>query len=268
MPLIDKYRTERQFGLLVGAVFALVGALWLWRGRFSGVSHAFVAVGTALFLLGLVLLGIEIFLIPGFGVLGISGVLLILAGLGLATVYSIVEQNGGCIFVDTSMGRGTTFRIYLPRIDEVVETPAVQAPKAKLEQASETILLVEDELGLRTVVDESLRQEGYRVLLAANGMDALDVAAQHQGPIQLLITDVIMPFVSGPELAQSLKALRPETRVLYISGYTADKFADYPKLDPDLALLQKPFKLGDLAQKVRDLLNEKAENPRSKQKLA
>jgi len=86
-------------------------------------------------------------------------------------------------------------------------------------------------------------------------MDALDVAAKYQEPIQLLITDVIMPSVSGPQLAQSLKALRPETRVLYISGYTADKFADYPELDPELALLQKPFKLVDLGQKVRDVLN-------------
>jgi PAS domain S-box-containing protein len=181
-------------------------------------------------------------------------------GLGLATVYSIVDQNGGCIFVDTSIGRGTTFKVYLPRIDEVPDAPVVQAAPAKAAaQVSGTVLLVEDELGLRTVVDESLRQEGYSVLLAANGMDALDVAARHQGPIQLLITDVIMPFVSGPQLAQSLKALRPETRVLYISGYTADKFADYPKLDPDLALLQKPFKLVDLAQKVRDLLNENRE---------
>jgi two-component system cell cycle sensor histidine kinase/response regulator CckA len=189
-------------------------------------------------------------------------------GLGLATVYSIVEQNGGCIFVETGLGSGTTFKIYLPRVDAVAETPAVvQAAPEKPERASETVLLVEDELGLRTVVDESLRQEGYRVLLAANGMDALEVAAQHEGPIQLLITDVIMPFVSGPELAHSLRTLRPETRVLYISGYTADKFADHPMVDPDLALLQKPFKLVDLAQKVRDLLSERAEkpNPRSVQ---
>jgi len=183
-------------------------------------------------------------------------------GLGLATVYSIVEQSGGCIFVDTGLGSGTTFKIYLPRVDAVTETPVVaQAAPAKPERASETVLLVEDELGLRTVVDESLRQEGYRVLLAANGMDALEVAAQHEGPIQLLITDVIMPFVSGPELAHSLRELRPETRVLYISGYTADKFADHPMVDPDLALLQKPFKLVDLAQKVRDLLSERAEKP-------
>jgi len=183
-------------------------------------------------------------------------------GLGLATVYSIVEQSGGCIFVDTGVGSGTTFKIYLPRVDAVAETPAVvPVAPAKSERASETLLLVEDEVGLRTVVDESLRQEGYRVLLAANGMDALEVAAQHEGPIQLLITDVIMPFVSGPELAQSLRTLRPETRVLYISGYTADKFADHPRVDPDLALLQKPFKLVDLAQKVRDLLNERAERP-------
>jgi CheY-like chemotaxis protein len=176
-------------------------------------------------------------------------------GLGLATVYAIVEQAGGSILVDTGLGNGTTFTIYLPRVDEVAEVLAAQTAPTKRERSFGTILLVEDELGLRSVIDESLRQEGYTVLLAENGMDALDVAAKYQEPIQLLITDVIMPSVSGPQLAQSLKALRPETRVLYISGYTADKFADYPELDPELALLQKPFKLVDLWQKVRDVLN-------------
>ncbi len=181
-------------------------------------------------------------------------------GLGLATVYGIVEQNGGSILVNTAVGKGSTFKIYLPRIAEVAETPAVTTAPAKPVRASGTILLVEDEMGLRSVIDESLRQWGYRVLLASNGMEALEVAAEHKGPIQLLITDVIMPFISGPQLAQSLKPLRPEIRVLYISGYTADKFADYPELDPHLALLQKPFKLVDLAQKVRDLLNESRES--------
>jgi PAS domain S-box-containing protein len=183
-------------------------------------------------------------------------------GLGLATVYGIVEQSGGCIVVDTAVGEGTAFTIYFPRTDEVAKLPALTV-LAKPTPASGTVLLVEDELGLRTVVDESLRQEGYSVLLAANGMDALQVAQRYQGPIQLLITDVIMPFVSGPELAQSLRALRPETRVLYMSGYTADKLADHPTLDPDLALLQKPFKLSDLAQKVRDLLDDGRPKPRS-----
>ncbi len=187
-------------------------------------------------------------------------------GLGLATVYSIVEQSDGCILVETGLGKGTSFRIYLPRVDELAEVASVQAAPTKSAQSSGTILLVEDELGLRSVIDESLRQEGYTVLLAANGMDALDVAAKHQGPIQLLITDVIMPSVSGPQLAQSLKTLRPETRVLYISGYTADKFADYPELDPELALLQKPFKLGELGQKVRDVLN--VEDVSAKQTVA
>jgi PAS domain S-box-containing protein len=184
-------------------------------------------------------------------------------GLGLATVYGIVDQNGGCIFVDTSLGKGTTFKIYLPRVDEVAEASVVEfAPQPS--PASETILLVEDELRLRTVVDESLRQEGYQVLLAANGVEALQVATRHQGPIQLLITDVIMPFMSGPELAESLKRMRAETRVLYISGYTADKFADYPKLDPALALLQKPFTLVALRRKVRDLLSESRETAAAK----
>jgi len=184
-------------------------------------------------------------------------------GLGLATVYGIVEQSDGCIVVDTAPGEGTTFTIYLPRTDEVTKAPSPQPALAKPMLGSETVLLVEDELALRTVVDDSLRLEGYNVLLASNGLDALHVAEGYQGPIQLLITDVIMPFVSGPELAQSLKTLRPETRVLYMSGYTADKLADHPKLDPALALLQKPFKLDDLAQKVRDLLNDnRAEAPK------
>jgi two-component system, cell cycle sensor histidine kinase and response regulator CckA len=187
-------------------------------------------------------------------------------GLGLATVYGIVEQSSGCIVVDTALGEGTAFTIYLPRTDEVVKAPAAQAPTVKPAPASGTVLLVEDELGLRTVVDESLRQEGYSVLLAANGMDALQVAERYQGTIQLLITDVIMPFVSGPELAESLKVLRPETRVLYMSGYTADKLADHPTLDRDLALLQKPFRLADLAEKVRDLLGGRQRpQPRSLQ---
>jgi PAS domain S-box-containing protein len=183
-------------------------------------------------------------------------------GLGLATVYGIVEQSSGCIVVDTAPGEGTTFTIYLPRTDEAVSsTPEMpvtgQLGWAKPGLVSATVLLVEDELALRGFVDESLRQEGYTVLLAANGLDALRVAERYKGPIHLLITDVIMPFVSGPELARSLKLLRPELRVLYMSGYTADKLADHPKLDPDLALLQKPFRLADLAQKVRDLLNDK-----------
>jgi len=177
-------------------------------------------------------------------------------GLGLATVYGIVEQSGGCIVVDTAAGEGTTFTVYFPRTDEVPKAPAVLPVMSELEPASGTILLVEDELALRMVVDDSLRQEGYSVLVAANGLDALQVAERYQGPIQLLITDVIMPYVSGPELAYTLKAMRPETRVLYMSGYTADKLADHPKLDPDLALLQKPFKLVDLTRKVRDLMND------------
>jgi PAS domain S-box-containing protein len=175
-------------------------------------------------------------------------------GLGLATVYGIVEQSGGCIVVDTAPGEGTTFKIYFPRTDEAAKPLTVQPALPKLRPASGTVLLVEDELALRTVVDDCLRQEGYSVLLAANGMDALQVAERYKGPIHLLVTDVIMPFVSGPELARSLKRERPETRVLYMSGYTADKLAGHRKLDPDLALLQKPFKLVDLAQKVRDLM--------------
>jgi DNA-binding response OmpR family regulator len=116
-------------------------------------------------------------------------------------------------------------------------------------------LLVEDEVALQRVVNEALTEEGYRVLVAGNGMDALRIAERHDGPIHLLITDVILPAMSGPELAQSLDASRPEMRVLYMSGYTSDKLTHFPLLDPEVALLRKPFKLAELAQKVGNLLH-------------
>lgn len=176
-------------------------------------------------------------------------------GLGLATVYSIVEQNGGAILVDTRLGVGTTFEIYLPRTDQPA-TPEVELAPGKEIPGSATVLLVEDEVALRIVIDEMLRHEGYRVMAVGNGLDALRIAERHEGPIHLLITDVIMPAMSGPELAQALAVTRPDTRVLFISGYTADRLAHYPKLDSDVSLLRKPFKLNDLAHKVHDLLSQ------------
>jgi PAS domain S-box-containing protein len=174
-------------------------------------------------------------------------------GLGLATVYGIVEQNDGAIFVDSKLGVGTTFEIYLPRVDQAA-APSMELPAETLASNSATILLVEDEVALRMVIDESLRSDGYKVMVAGNGLDALRIAEQHQGPIHLLITDVIMPAMSGPELARALAVSRPDTRVLYISGYTADRLTHYPKLDRDVFLLRKPFKLNDLAQKIHNLL--------------
>ncbi len=176
-------------------------------------------------------------------------------GLGLATVYGIVEQSGGIILVESELGIGTTFEIYLPRVDDAVEGAVLQMPSAEPERTSGTILLVEDEVALQRVVNEGLTEEGYRVLLAGNAEDARRIAEQYDGPIQLLITDIILPAMSGPELVQSLVVSRPEIRVLYMSGYPADKLTRFPKLDPNIPLLRKPFKLAELGQKVRDLMN-------------
>lgn len=175
-------------------------------------------------------------------------------GLGLATVQGIVETSGGSIWVDSKLGVGTKFEIYLPRVEDGVTAHETEAPSVKAASGPATILLVEDEVAMRMVINESLRREGYRVLAAGNGLDALRLAEQHHGPIDLLITDVIMPAMSGPEVAQALATSRPHTPVLYISGYTADKLTYYPELETDVALLQKPFKLDALTEKVQDLI--------------
>jgi two-component system, cell cycle sensor histidine kinase and response regulator CckA len=174
-------------------------------------------------------------------------------GLGLATVKGIVEQSGGCVSVESEMGRGATFRVYLPRVMEDAEV-AVAFSMPALPRGSETILLVEDDAILRDLVCESLQASGYHVLAAENGVDALRVAEQHAGPIRLLITDVIMPQMSGPELVKSLNELRPGLDVLYMSGYADDKLAEGPVLDRDIPLIQKPFHLGGLTRKVQEIL--------------
>jgi PAS domain S-box-containing protein len=176
-------------------------------------------------------------------------------GLGLATVYGIVKQSGGAILVDSRVGAGTTFEVFFPRVDVVAPISiSDQPPRIEFPEASPTILVLEDELALRGAIDESLQAEGYTVLVAESGDEALQVARQHPGPIHLLITDVIMPAMSGPEFVQLLTGIRPETQVLYISGYVTDRLTCYPELDPSAILLQKPFKLLDLVQNVRRVL--------------
>jgi two-component system cell cycle sensor histidine kinase/response regulator CckA len=176
-------------------------------------------------------------------------------GLGLSTVYGIVKQSGGEVVVESKPGRGATFHIYLPRIADTTEGPAPAETGRPVRAGTETILLVEDEAGVRQLVREMLQLLGYRILEASNGPEAIRIFERHQGSIDLLLTDVIMPQVSGRELAERLKTLRPSLKVLYISGYTDDMLAHHGVLESNVFLLQKPFAPDDLAKKLRDVLD-------------
>ncbi len=178
-------------------------------------------------------------------------------GLGLSTVYGIVKQSGGYIWVDSEPGKGTTFKIYLPRVAEAVEMPAevvAASQSVATEPGTETILVVEDEANLRYLARQFLEKQGYRVIEAADGAVALQIAVAHEGIIHLLLTDVIMPGMNGRELAQRVSEIRPNTKVLYMSGYTENVIGRNGTLDAGIRLLQKPFTLRDLNARVREVL--------------
>jgi two-component system cell cycle sensor histidine kinase/response regulator CckA len=179
-------------------------------------------------------------------------------GLGLATAYGIVKQSDGYITVDSEPGRGTTFRIYFPRATGPATASERGERSALSPRGTETILLVEDESGVRRLSRTILEAQGYIVLEAAAGDEALEVARSHAREIQLVATDVVMPGMSGRELWDRLKTLRPDSRVLFMSGYTDDAIARHGVLEPGIAFLQKPFTPFSLAQKVREVLDAPA----------
>jgi len=191
-------------------------------------------------------------------------------GLGLATVYGVVKQSDGWIWVDSTPGGGTTFRIHLPRVEDTEveesafdEQRSAEAPASKSTPAlaaaakgTETVLVVEDQDGIRDIVGESLRRNGYKVLIAEDGNDALQTANSYADPIHLLVTDLVMPNIGGRELAQRLTEVRPQMKVLYMSGYSEHAAMNVEPNELPTDVLQKPFSLDVLARTVRRVLDQ------------
>jgi len=182
-------------------------------------------------------------------------------GLGLSTVYGIVKQSGGYIWVYSEPDRGTTFKIYLPRVDQPVEGMGAEKRTGDVQRGTETILLVEDDAQLRQLATAVLGHCGYRVLPAANADEGLTLCRENHRDIHLLITDVVMPGMNGRQLAQQVNRISSSIRVLYISGYTSNAIVHYGVLDPGLWFLPKPFSLSALVAKVREVLDASPDAP-------
>lgn len=175
-------------------------------------------------------------------------------GLGLSMVYGIVKQSGGNIWVYSEPGKGTTFKVYFPRVEDAVEVPRIAAPAVSRLQGSEVVLLAEDEEAVRELARDILERNGYTVLAASEGAEALGIAQAHEGEIHLLLTDVVMPGMRGRDLFERLAPLRPGLNVLYMSGYTDNAVVHQGILVPGTHFLQKPFTPDALLRKVREVL--------------
>ena len=180
-------------------------------------------------------------------------------GLGLSTVYGIVKQSGGYIWVYSEPNRGTTFKIYLPRVDQPAEDLHTEKRPATVQRGTETILLVEDDVLLRQLTSSVLRDCGYKVLAAADTEEGLALCRANLHDLRLLITDVMMPGMNGRQLAEQVEQNSPRTKVLYVSGYTNNAIVHYGVLETGLWFLPKPFSLSALVAKVREVLD--AESP-------
>lgn len=176
-------------------------------------------------------------------------------GLGLSTVFGIVKQSNGHLCVSSTPGVGTTFKIYLPRVDEIAQPPDNHAGKSSTITGSETILVVDDDETLRELVRHALRNMGYKILVADGAAKALSICQQHGGGIDLLITDVVMPQTSGRLLVEHVSSLHPGIKTLFMSGYTDDSVFRHGIVTPNVPFLQKPFSPIDLAEKVREVLD-------------
>lgn len=170
-------------------------------------------------------------------------------------MYGVVDQSGGQIEVESSPGGGTTFRIYFPAVESIVEPETIAPVDSSTAPNRETILLVEDEDSLRQAAVHALREQGYKVFDVRNGIDALEICKELQEDLHLMITDVVMPRMDGRELAAHVTALRRETRILYVSGYAKGAILDRGSLEPNAEFLSKPFRLAELIQKVREVLH-------------
>ena len=175
-------------------------------------------------------------------------------GLGLSMVYGIVKQNNGSIYVDSKQDKGTTFRIYWPIVESEISETGVKRIKEKIVGGNETILIVEDESEVRDVASETLQSVGYKIFEAANGIEALDYIKHNGSKLSLVITDVIMPGMGGKELAENIKKIRPDLKVLFTSGYTDQKIIQSDKLKSDINFLHKPYSIHELSRKVRELI--------------